>query len=102
MVDETATMKWTVILQSKAVGIFVLFIMHPRKKLIAYELKNGNIIYLSNYADRLTVVRSKSGNDEIITSKLTKLAYSDTNVYYLELNSTKFLVSLIKLEVKGL
>ena len=102
MVGETATMKWTIVPGNKLTGYFQLYIEKPERIRISVEIIYGSIHYNTSYTGRLTVVRNKSGNHIIITATLTKLAYSDTNTYKLEVRSMTDLISSINLDVKGL
>ena len=103
MVGETATMKWTIVPGGNATGIFELSIQKPVPLRISYEINNGTSHYdNTSYNNRLTVVRSKPGNDIIITATLSKLTLNDTNTYTLEVLSKKNnLFSSINLDVKG-
>ena len=97
MVGETATMKWTIIPKNTTVGAFILFIENPVQIKLANDV-NGKIFYNSNYTNRLSVVKSKSGKDVVFTVKLTKLA-----LYQLLVTSSqKHMLSSIYLDVKGI
>ena len=102
IIGETTIMKWTIVPAGNPTGTFELFIQKPVLLRISYEVKEGKSLYDTSYTNRLTVVRSKSGNDIIITDTLTKLAYNDTNTYKLEVRSSPDLTSTINLDIKGL
>ena len=103
MAGETAEMKWTSVPENNLIGSFALYREKPERLQISAEIA-GTITYNKNYTNRLTVVRRKSGNDDIIiTATLTKLAISDINTYRILLTtSLKTLISTIILDVKGL
>ena len=61
IVDETATMKWTIVTENKVTGIFKLSMEKPTLLRISFEIKEGKTLYNNRYASRLTVVRSQSG-----------------------------------------
>ena len=100
IVGELAIMKWTIVPGIKVTGTFALYTEKPKLK-IAFEVIIGTTKYHSNYTDRLTVVRSKLGDNIIITATLTKLALRDINTYELVVLSVPELTSAINLDVKG-